>query len=53
MTQYEAELLAIERAKVNAKIAEIARALAMAEPQTAANSFNGMYTNIHKKVWEK
>jgi len=52
MNQYEIEMLKIERAKVNAKIAEIATAMALST-QDAVVAFNGIYTNLSNKVWEK
>lgn len=52
MNEHEREMLKIERAKVNAKIAEIATTLA-SSTKDAQVAFNGIYTNINKKVWEK
>lgn len=52
MTEYEIQMLRIERAKVNTKIAEIARTLALPQDD-AVKAFNGIYTNLSNKVWEK
>ena len=45
------KMLEIERAKVNAKIAEIAAALTSKGDPISV--FNGIYTNLANKVWEK